>query len=123
MPDVLRSADLHLVSLRPDPLFEITIPSKIQTLLLAGVPIVVAVAGEPARIIERSGAGFTAAAGDSLALAAAIQQAAALPNEELLRAGRNGREYYMRNMSRSVGTSRLLDAVETAMEARRHDVS
>ncbi len=44
--------------LKPNPIFEMTIPAKLQTYLACGVPILGCVSGEGKRIIEESGAGI-----------------------------------------------------------------
>ena len=44
--------------LKPNPVFEMTIPAKLQTYLACGVPVLGCVSGEGKRIIEESGAGI-----------------------------------------------------------------
>lgn len=44
--------------LKPNPIFEMTIPAKLQTYLACGVPILGCVSGEGKRIIEESFAGI-----------------------------------------------------------------
>jgi glycosyltransferase involved in cell wall biosynthesis len=51
-------ADVLLVHLKRDPLFEITIPSKTQAYLACGKPILMAVAGDAAEIVRSAGAGL-----------------------------------------------------------------
>lgn len=53
----MRAADTLLVNLKDDPLFSITIPSKIQTYLAVGRPIIAGVRGNAAELIKESGAG------------------------------------------------------------------
>ena len=52
---ILSRADVLLVHLQDDPLFRITIPSKTQAYLAMGRPILMAVAGDAANLIEQSG--------------------------------------------------------------------
>ncbi|WP_163341554.1 glycosyltransferase family 4 protein, partial [Escherichia coli] len=59
------------MTLRRDPLFELTLPSKLQTYLAAGRPILAALDGEAARIVMEANAGICCPAGDAAALAAA----------------------------------------------------
>ena len=53
---VYAAGDVLLVHLRDDPLFEITIPAKTQAYLSAGKPLLVAMRGDAADLVERSGA-------------------------------------------------------------------
>ncbi len=95
MPRIFEQADALLVSLRRDETMELTIPSKVQTYLAAGRPIVASMDGEGARTVAESGAGVTCGAGDAPALAAAIGQLRDLPASERARMGEAGRSYFM----------------------------
>ena len=52
--NVLRLADVMLVHMRRDPLFEITIPSKTQTYLAMGRPVLMAAEGDAADLVTRA---------------------------------------------------------------------
>lgn len=58
IPKYLKDADAALLILKPNPIFEMTIPAKLQTYLACGVPILGCVSGEGKRIIEESRAGI-----------------------------------------------------------------
>jgi colanic acid biosynthesis glycosyl transferase WcaI len=74
MPHFFAHADAMLVSLKDNPIFALTVPYKVQCYMACGKPIVAALNGEGARIIENSGAGVVAQASDSVALALAIRK-------------------------------------------------
>lgn len=118
MREMLSTADVHFVSLRDHPLFSVTVPSKIQSLLLAGVPIVGSLNGEPGALVERAGAGWVAPAADVGKLATLLSQVRAAPQEELRRRGAAGREFYFRQMAQSVGHARLAEVVGQAVADR-----
>lgn len=107
----LQQADALLVLLRDDPLFEITIPSKTQAYMYAGKPILMAVRGNAAEIIERSGAGVVAAP-EPAALASAILEFIALSDAELVRLGRRAKEFYENQFSFSSGVGATLQTIE-----------
>jgi colanic acid biosynthesis glycosyl transferase WcaI len=111
MPALFSSADALLVTLRRDPAFSMTIPSKIQSYLASGVAIVGAIDGEGARIISESGAGLVANAGDVNGLARCVQQIAAMKPAERNVMGRCGREYFDSQFNRD----HLIDRLETWM--------
>jgi len=90
MPSFYRHADALLVSLKPEPIFSLTIPGKVQSYLAAGIPIVAMLNGEGARVIEQASAGVVCAAGDSAGLADAVSRLAAMPVTERAQMGENG---------------------------------
>lgn len=58
IPAYLAKADAALLILKPDPIFEMTIPAKLQTYLSCGVPILGCVSGESKRIIKEGDVGL-----------------------------------------------------------------
>jgi glycosyltransferase involved in cell wall biosynthesis len=82
MPSFFESADAFLVSLRPDPIFAMTIPGKVQSYLAAGRPLLGMLDGEGAELLERGGAGLVCRAGDSAGLAANVARLADTPADE-----------------------------------------
>src|SRR3546814_14666108 len=73
MPAIYAQADALLLTLIDDPLIAQTVPSKLQSYLAAGVPIVAAVNGEAGAIVRAAGAGIACPANDAQALADAIR--------------------------------------------------
>jgi len=74
MGSALNLADLLLVHLKDDPLFEITLPSKTQAYLAAGRPILIAVRGDAADLVEKAGAGISCIPEDAVSIAAAVEK-------------------------------------------------
>lgn len=109
MPSFFEAADALLVSLRNEPIWAMTIPGKVQSYLAAGKPIIGVLNGEGARVIEESGAGLVAPAGDSAALAERIRTLMARSQDERSAMGARGSEYGHRAFDRT----RLMDAVES----------
>lgn len=99
----LMSADALLVHLSPDPLFDITIPSKTQAYLCVGRPIVMAVGGEAAELVRQAGAGVVAKPGDAASIAAAISSLMSRSSEELEEMGARGRRFYDAELSMGRG--------------------
>lgn len=107
MPSFFRHADALLVSLKADPIFALTIPAKLQTYLAAGIPILATLDGEGAKVVEASGAGLAAQAGDAVGLALAVRRLMALDQADRREMGRRGRIYAHREFDRSELISRL----------------
>jgi glycosyltransferase involved in cell wall biosynthesis len=99
MPALFRQADVLLVTLHRDPLFALTVPSKLQTYLAAGRPILAATNGETARIVEEAGAGISCPAGDAAALAKAAILLSELDASARQMMGEAGRSYYLREFA------------------------
>lgn len=59
IPKYLEESDVALLILKPDPIFDMTIPAKLQTYLACGLPILGCVTGEGKRIIDEAGCGIT----------------------------------------------------------------
>ena len=57
---ILRKADALLVHLKDLPILHITIPSKIQSYIAMGKPILAAVKGEGLELIKKGECGFEA---------------------------------------------------------------
>lgn len=104
---ILALADVLLVHLRDDPLFEITLPSKTQAYMAAGRPILMAVRGDAARLIVRGGAGLVCIPEDPVSIAAAVRQFCSMSRQELDEMGSRGRDFYASELSLAVGASKF----------------
>jgi colanic acid biosynthesis glycosyl transferase WcaI len=113
MPRYLSLGDVLLVTLRRDPIFELTIPTKLQSYLACGRPILAALDGEGARVVEEARAGLTCPAQDPAALADGVRRLHAMSEEERRVLGRNGRVYFEAHFDRE----RLVTRVEETMGA------
>jgi glycosyltransferase involved in cell wall biosynthesis len=107
MPRFHRQASALLVSLKADPLFAMTVPSKVQSYLAAGVPIVAMLDGEGARVIREANAGLTCPAGDSRALAEAVACLAGMTPDERARLGVAAKAYGRREFDFAMLVDRL----------------
>jgi len=113
MPEFFKCADALLVSLKPEPIFALTVPGKVQSYLASGRPVLAMIDGEGAVVIERSGAGFTCPAGRSDLLAQQVLRLAALSIDERDAMGRRGQAF-----SHAVfGRQNLMDQLESWLQA------
>lgn len=97
MPGLYAQASALLLTLVDDPLLAQTVPSKLQSYLATGVPIVVAVNGEAADIVRRSGGGIACAPDDPAALADAIRTLKAMSPAERAAMGAAGCRFFADN--------------------------
>jgi len=107
MPRYFAHADVLLATLRREPIFAYTIPSKLQSYLACGRPIIAALEGEGGRIVEEAGAGWAVAPEDPRALADAVLAAATLPHAEREAIGGRGEAYFREHFEREKLLSRL----------------
>lgn len=108
MPKYFSCADALVVSLKKHDIFALTIPSKVQSYLAVGKPIIGSLDGEGARIIQVAKAGYTAPAEDADELANSIAAFYELSVQERLQMGSNARHYFEQEFERE----KLLDKLE-----------
>ena len=111
MPSFYAHADALLVSLKKDPVFSLTIPGKVQSYLMAGVPILGMLDGEGAQVITDSNAGLVCAAGNSEGLASAVLEMFAMSVDQRKQLGVNGRDYAQKEFGRGL----LMDQLEVLL--------
>lgn len=107
MPYYYSQADVLLVSLTNTILFSITIPSKVQTYLASGKPILASLNGEGANIISEWNAGHTCPASDPQKLAKEIESMSKLSKIELEQMGKNSLNCYKSKFEREKLISQL----------------
>ncbi|MGZ6798937.1 MAG: glycosyltransferase family 4 protein [Mycobacteriaceae bacterium] len=119
MGATMAAADVLLVSLRDDPLFRITLPSKVQASLAVGRPVLVSAPGDAARVVEQAGAGLAVSPGDPDELARAVLALEAMDPILLRKLGSNGRHFYRAEMAEAIGVARLSQLLTAAMRTGR----
>ncbi|HEV8652802.1 MAG TPA: glycosyltransferase family 4 protein [Actinomycetes bacterium] len=111
MPRYLSLADALVVALERREIYALTIPARLQSFLACGKPVLGALDGEGARVIEESGAGIAVPAEDAVALAGAVRCLYHLPAAERAAMGARGRAYFLEHFERQ----KLLDQLEACM--------
>lgn len=117
--EIFARADALILHLRNEPLFRITIPSKVQAYLAVGRPIVAGITGEAAELLDASQAALVAPPDDPQALAEAICRVVDMSADERDRMGQAGRRFYLEQFSFERGVERTLDAIEAVGASRR----
>jgi len=113
---VLAASDALLVTLSRHPTFADFVPSKLIDFMAVGRPVVLAAAGEPARLLEWAGAGIAVPPEDPVALARAVRYLRDNPHEaeEMGSRGRCWAGTRLRNEQAARLEHVLLDAVGAA---------
>lgn len=108
MAAMMAQADAQLVSLADRPLFAVTTPSKLQSVMAAGHPVLVSAAGDAASIVRNAHAGLAVNPEDPAELAAAVRQLRAMSSADRQQLGQNGRAFYEAQFSEAVGAAKLM---------------
>lgn len=106
MPKFYKLADACLVSLKSDNATGLTLPSKIQGYMAAGKPIIGMIDGFAKDVIDESGCGICAAAGDFVGFAIALKDFI-VNRWKYESCGENGRRYFRKNFSKDEFMERL----------------
>jgi glycosyltransferase involved in cell wall biosynthesis len=109
MPFFFACADALLVSLKSSEIFSLTIPSKLQSYLACGKPLIGNVNGEAAFIINASNAGLCSSPGDFLQMAYNVELLYNKTIEERDQYGRNGIHYFQNNFDRNLVYDKLIE--------------
>jgi colanic acid biosynthesis glycosyl transferase WcaI len=104
---LLASANALLVHLKDDPLFHVTIPSKIQAYLKAGRPILCGVPGDASDLVECAGAGLSFRPEDPDDLCRAVLALRSMKPDALRDMGEQGQRFYEQELALGRGVDRL----------------
>ena len=112
MPIFYSMADAMLVTLQSDPVLSLTLPGKMQSYMAAGKPIIGAIDGEAAAVIQDARCGYCGKAEEADELVKNIRRFMDDENRELL--GHNARSYYESFFDRKI----FMDKLETELKKR-----
>jgi len=100
MPHMFIHSDIMLITLKDEYIFSLTIPSKIQTYMAFGKPIIGMLNGISGQIITNADCGYVTHAGDYKDLANKVLNAFEEKRETLDEYGKNAKKYYLNNFSK-----------------------
>ena len=107
MPSFFKQADIMLLTLKNDEIFTKTVPAKLQAYLASAKPVLGMISGEAKKIIFNSGAGWASDSGDIESAYNDICKILKLSNNELIKKGLRGFNYYEKNFSKHSRLSQL----------------
>lgn len=117
--EILAVADAVLVHLQDTPLFSITIPSKTAAYMAAARPLLMAVRGDAADLVKKANAGICCMPENPEEIAKAVLDLYAKPNIEREQLGLNGKQFYDREISLSVGAEKFERVFYNTIYGRR----
>lgn len=104
----LKEADVLLIHLKKDPLFEITIPSKTQAYMSIGKAIIMGVEGDAADLIESSKCGVVVEPENISEIENAVMNIYSLSEQEKNKLAQNAKEFYFNHLSLKAGVSEFI---------------
>lgn len=112
MPTIYQHASALLVTLKDEAIFSKTIPSKIQAYLASGRPIIAALNGEGARVVEEAKAGLSCKAEDAHGLAECVNNIYQMSSEERAAMGNSGYDYFLQHFEMSSQALNLIKLLQ-----------
>ena len=97
------SVEALVIHLLKDPLYEITIPSKTQTYMFFGKPLLMAMGGDAANLVKQSRCGLVVESQNPKALAQAAEQLAKTNPDVLAAMGQQAKAFYQQNLGITIG--------------------
>lgn len=98
MPKYYSMADAMLVTMKKDPILNLTLPGKVQSYMAAGKPIIGSINGETKDVVTEASCGIVATAESVEELESAVRQFIKMKDKCVL--GNNGRKYYEMHFSK-----------------------
>jgi len=98
MPYYYSIADAFLITLKDNKSISYTLPNKVQSYMAAGKPILGAINGETAEVVNQAECGFIVEAENHIELAKTIKEFADIKNKDYLY--KNSKEFYSKNYSK-----------------------
>ena len=105
IPEILSNVNAGFISFNKTPLWENTIPAKLQSYMACGKAIIASASGETERVITEAGCGVCCEIGDAKSLAEGIKQLM-MSNSNAI--GMKAREYFERNFDKK----KLMDEMD-----------
>lgn len=112
VPIILSACDAGFISFNKTPLWEMTIPAKLQSYMACGKAIVASASGETKRIIEESGCGICTEIGNADALADGIRKMIKSDSEDM---GRKARTYFEEKLDKK----KIMDEMDEFIGGRK----
>lgn len=118
MPAFFACANVMLVSLRDEPIFALTVPSKVQAYMACGKPILASLTGEGAAIVRKSRAGIIVPPTTPQKLSEAMAKIATMEDSQLRAMGSKARQTYLERFSLQAVTGSLIAHLSAVLQKR-----
>lgn len=120
MPLFMSHASVLMVTLKDEPCFNLTVPSKVQFYMAQGKPLVAMLNGDGADLINEAKCGIAVPAGDTEAFKNAVLQLYKMPSDDIQKLGKNGRVYYLVNFQKEQRIKQLDELFKAVLPAQEY---
>ncbi len=120
IPHYLATADICLVHLRKDPLFETVLPSKLFEAMAMAKPVILGVRGSAAELLASAQAGIPIEPEDSRQLVETLNSLKE-NQEKRNNLGENGRRFVVKQYNRDHFANRYLEILEKHFDTKQAD--
>ena len=111
MPSFFEKADVMLVSLKDELVFNLTAPAKLQAYMASAKPILAMINGEASDIVKKADCGISVPAGNPQKMKEALLSMYKMSSELLKQKGLNGYSYYKTNFDKDKCMTRLHELI------------
>ena len=121
MPYYMNNADVLLVSLKDEQIFNLTVPGKVQFYMAQGKPILAMLNGDGKELINDAKCGIAVPANDTNAFCNAVKELMSISKDELKEMGLRGKTYSEKHFTREQRMNQLCDlfAIHTDITRER----
>lgn len=112
IPEILSACNAGFISFAQTPLWEMTIPAKLQSYMACGKAIIASASGETKRIIQEAECGICCEIGNAQALADGIKKLIRADCQDM---GRKARKYFRENFDKK----KLMNQMERFIGGRK----
>lgn len=112
IPEILSACNAGFISFAQTPLWEMTIPAKLQSYMACGKAIIASASGETKRIIQEAECGVCCEIGNAQALADGIRELIRADCQDM---GRKARKYFRENFDKK----KLMDQMDRFIGGRK----
>ena len=113
MPIFMQNADLLLFSLKDEPCFNLTVPSKVQFYMAQGKPVLAMINGDGADLVKEADCGLSVNAGDYEAFSKSILKIYNMDEAERQKFSKNGKDFYQQNFTKTQRVEQLNKLLQT----------
>jgi glycosyltransferase involved in cell wall biosynthesis len=116
MPEIFTRSKALIVSLKAEEIFSYTIPSKVQSYLAAGKPILASINGEAVRVINEAEAGLVSPAEDADGFSENVRKLYDMSSTEQQEMGKNGLNYFKQHFEMEKQAQKLIEIFQNRMQ-------
>jgi glycosyltransferase involved in cell wall biosynthesis len=113
MPIFIQRADVLLVSLKDELIFNLTVPAKLQFYMAQSKPVLAMLNGDGAELINEAQCGIAVPSNDISALQTAVERLFSMAKDELKNMGNNGKKYYDKYFIKEQRIEQLVEMFDT----------